>query len=158
MRTWLAPVVFVLVLLWVWWMRRQLRSAYLSRLVASARGSADRARKITTIWQLAVALVGVGLIVVGALAEWVWDLAPVRIVLMLLVIGVLVPLGSIVAGRDETEGRQRRVQVRSSVQQRLAEAGASRDVAVAVVRASKPFAFVSFLLAMAASVLLVWHD
>lgn len=158
MRTWLAPVVFVLVLLWVWWMRRQLRSAYLSRLVASARGSADRARKITTIWQLAVALVGVGLIVVGALAEWVWDLAPVRIVLMLLVIGVLVPLGSIVAGRDDTEGRQRRVQVRSSVQQRLAEAGASRDVAVAVVRASKPFAFVSFLLAMAASVLLVWHD
>lgn len=158
MRTWLAPVVFVLVLLWVWWMRRQLRSAYLRRLVASARGSADRARKITTIWQLAVALIGVGLIVVGALAEWVWDLPPVRIVLMLLVIGILVPLGSIVAGRDDTEGRPRRVQVRSSVQQRLAEAGASRDVAVAVVRASKPFAFVSFLLAMAASVLLVWHD
>lgn len=158
MRTWLAPVVLVLALLWVWWMRRQLRAAYLGRLVAAARGSEARARRITTLWQLLVAVVGVAMLVVGVLAEWSWDLTPLRVVLMLLLIGVLVPLGSIVAGRDESEGKQRRVQVRRSVQDRLAEAGASREVARAVVRASKPFAYVSFLLAMAASALLVWHD
>lgn len=158
MRTWLAPVVLVLVLLWVWWMRRQLRAAYLGRLVAAAHGSAVRARRVTTLWQLLVAVVGVAMIVIGILAEWSWDVTPLRVVLMLLVIGVIVPLGSIVAGRDDTEGKQRRVQVRRSVQERLAEAGASREVALAVVRASKPFAYVSFVLAMAASALLVWHD
>jgi hypothetical protein len=158
MRTWLAPVVLVLVLVWVWWMRRQLRAAYLGRLVTAARGSESRARRVTTLWQLAVAVVGVALIAVGALAEWSWGISPVRVVLMLLVIGIVVPLGSIVAGRDDSDGRRRRVQVRRSAQERLAEAGASREVAVAVVRASKPFAYVSFVLAMAASVLLVWHD
>lgn len=158
MRTWLVPVVLVLVLAWVWWMRRQLRAAYLGRLVAAARGSEARARVVTTTWQLAVAVVGIGLIVVAALAEWVWHVSPVRIVLMVLVIAVVVPLGSIVAGRDDSSGRGRRIQVRRSVQERLTEVGASREVAAAVVQASKPFAYVSFVLAMAASVLLVWHD
>lgn len=157
MRTWLAPVVMVLVLVWVWWMRHQLRTAYLGRLVAAAKGSESRARRVTLIWQSGVAAIGVALVAVGALAQWSWDLPAVRIGLMVLVIGVIVPLGSIVAGRDATRSK-RRVQVRRSVQDRLSEAGASRAVADAVVQASRPFAYVSFVLAMVASVLLVWHD
>ncbi|WP_018158022.1 hypothetical protein [Demetria terragena] len=158
MRTWLAPLVMVLVLLWVWWMRRQLRTAYLGRLVAAARGREGRARRITTLWQLSVAGVGAVLIVLAGLAEWVWEMPVLRIVLALFVIAVVVPLGSIVAGRDDSQGRQRKVRVRRSAQERLAEVGASREVALAVVHASRPFAYVSFVMGMVASVVLVWHD
>ena len=65
-----------------------------------------------------------------------------------LVIALIVPLGSIASGRDSSSGRQRRVQVHRSVQQRLTDVGASGEVADVVVRTSKPYAYVSFALGL----------
>ena len=75
-----------------------------------------------------------------------------RIPLLLLVIALIVPLGSIASGRDASAGRQRRVQVRRSVQQRLTDVGASGEVADVVVRTSKPYAYVSFALGLVAAI------
>lgn len=157
MRTWLVPVVLVLAGLWVWWMRRTLRAKYLQRLVVAAKGSPRRARVVTLAWQTAVALTGVLLIAAAALAQAQWGLDAVRIPLLLLVIALIVPLGSIASGRDASVGRQRRVQVRRSVQQRLTDVGASGEVADVVVRTSKPYAYVSFALGLVAAFLLVWR-
>ncbi|YAL82923.1 hypothetical protein ACMYYO_13525 [Dermacoccaceae bacterium W4C1] len=157
MRTWLAPIVLAAVLLWVWWLRRTVRDDYLHRLVAASRGDAGRARTLTLVWHSAVVLAGLVLIGAAVLTDRADGPTGVRIALLLLVIAVVVPLGSIAGGRDETRSPTRRVQVRRSAQQRLAEAGADPQVAAVVVATSRPFGYVSFLLGVAAALLLVAH-
>lgn len=157
MRTWILLAAAVLGVAWVWWMRRRMRAAYLGRLVEAAHGSPARARRVTLAWQSGVALAGVLLIALGMVGQLVWDLPAVRIAALLLVIAVIVPLGSIAGGRDAAAS-QRRVQVRRSAQQRLVRAGADGAVAEVVVRASRPFSYVSFALFLGSVVLLAWHD
>ncbi|WP_157508874.1 hypothetical protein [Luteipulveratus halotolerans] len=158
MRTWLVPIALVLGGLWAWWVRARLRSSYLERIVRAARGSAARARTVTLTWQTTAALVATAAVAVAMVAQIAWDAAYVRIPLLLLVIAVYVPLTTLASGRDETVGKQRKVQVRRSVQQRLAEAGANAEVARAVAKVSRPFSYYGLLVLVASAVLLTWHD
>lgn len=158
MRTWVIPIALVLGGLWVWWVRRKIRAAYLERLVRGAKGSAKRATSLTLTWQLGAAVVATLVLAVAIVAQASWHAPYVRIPLLLLVIAFYVPLTTLASGRDATVGKQRKVQVRRSVQQRLSEAGASPDVAHAIVRASKPFSYYGVVVFIVAAVLITWHE
>lgn len=162
MRTWLAPLLVVLAVLWVWWLRGRLRSAFVRRIIDRARGSVGRARTITVAWQSGVLALEIVLIGAAIAAQQLMGWAPVRVILLLLVLVVIVPLGTLAGGRDETRGaitgRARRFGVRRSAQRRLVEAGVDAEVANVVVRVSRPFGYATFLLGVLAAILLVWHD
>ncbi|MDF8265623.1 hypothetical protein [Luteipulveratus flavus] len=158
MRTWVVPIALVLGALWAWWVRRQVRAAYLDRIVRAAHGSPVRARTVTLAWQLSAAVVASLAVAVAMIAQIRWGAGYVRIPLLVLVIALYVPLTTLASGRDETRGKQRKVQVRRSVQQRLADAGADVPVARAVTNASRPFSYYGLLVLVASAVLLTWHD
>ncbi|AKU15615.1 hypothetical protein [Luteipulveratus mongoliensis] len=158
MRTWLIPVTLVLGGLWVWWVRNRIRSAYLTRLVRAAKGSALRARTLSLTWQLVAAVVATAMVVLAMVAQISWDAPYLRIPLLLLVIALYVPLTTLASGRDATAGKQRKVQVRKSVQQRLTEAGSTPDVTHAIISVSRPFSYYGLIVFVVATVLLTWHD
>lgn len=160
MRFWLPPIVVVLLVLWVWWLRGRLRAVYVQRVVGRSRGSITRARTVTVLWQSGVLALQVALIAAAVAAQQLWEWTPVRIVLLAIVLIVLVPLGSLAGGRDEERGavtgKPRSRGVRRSAQRRLVEAGADAQVAQVVVRVSRPFGYVTFLLGVLAAALLFW--
>lgn len=147
----MAPLLLVGVA-WVWWERRHMQQGQLRWLIRGAGESTARARTITMASQLTAAMSAIVVLVVALWAEQAHGFFWVRIPLGLLVIAVYVPYSTQLAPVRVRLGGLRR-----SPQQRMVELGARPDVAEAIARAGRPFAFVGSLIFLAAITVVAWH-
>ncbi|WP_460467175.1 hypothetical protein [Calidifontibacter terrae] len=150
MKVWLVPVLLVTAIAWMLWAQSRLQRNVLEFLVARAGGSARRGAAWTHATQGGAAALAVLAIAAAITVELRGGLVPVRVVLMVAVLGAYVPFAA-------TLGRTKLRKLRTPVERRLMQAGAPSDVALAIARAGRPWSLVGSLLMLAAVLVLCWH-
>ncbi len=150
MKVWLVPLLLLTAVAWTLWAQARLQQRVLTFLAARAGGSARRGAVWTHAVQGGATFLTVLVIVAAVLVELRAGLTPVRVALMLLVLGAYVPLAA-------TLGRTKLRRLRTPVEQRLMQAGAPSDVAFAIARAGRPWSLVGSVVMLAAVLVLCWH-